>query len=312
MEVISDFTRFEKTNTVKLPNDVTIEYCIHTVAPRHIFIINKIKKIKRIVLVMGYASSQEAWKGIVTQLLRRWGRFSTDQLEILTFNNRGVGNSSCILKPYNTYDMANDLYLLLEYLSWEKIHLIGMSMGGMIAMEFTYHYPEYVSSLTLITTTRGRFKPNFNRSSPVWGLCTNFNPLLTTHYMLLSMFPLQYLETKLPNGQFMYDILYKDRLNLHTLFPTSISSLIGHFIAIVTHYISDDRLDVIKNYKIPILIVGAEDDIVIPIQETFKLQNLLKSPHVRTIIYKKSGHGVIFQHAKDISMEVIKLLLLDI
>jgi pimeloyl-ACP methyl ester carboxylesterase len=309
MEVISDFAFFKNSKKVKLQNGITIEYCIHTISYRPNFTITTLKKTKKIILVMGYASPQEEWKDIVSQLSKKWSRFSVDQLEILTFNNRGVGNSSFVLRPYSIYDMANDLYLLLVHLKWKKIHLIGMSMGGMIAMEFTYHYPEYISSLTLIATTRGGFKPNLSKGSPIWRLCTNFNPLLNIHYTLLSMFPSSYLETKLPNGQLIYDILYKDRLYIHSLFPSSISGLIGHFIAIIRHYISDERLYVIKNYRIPMLIIGAEDDDIIPIQETMILRNLLNNPSAKTIIYKKSGHGILSQHAKDISMEIIKLIL---
>lgn len=305
------YQHFQNKKYVQLSNQIIIEYCIHSIQSTISFFPFRKKKIKRIVLIMGYASTQEQWDGIIKQLLRKWSHYSMDALEILTFNNRGVGKSSSNLKPYGTYEMAEDLYLLIQYLNWKRVHIVGTSMGGMIAMEFVYHYPEYVSSLTLITTTRGRFRPDIHAQSPVWNLCTTINPLISTHYLILSMFPLSYLQSKLPDGRFVYDSIYHKCLHIKLMFPSSISSLIGHFVAIATHYISDDRLHVIKNYKIPILIIGAEDDIVIPVQETFKLRNILNSPHVRTIIYKKSGHGIIFQHTKDIAMEIIKTILLD-
>jgi len=208
--------------------------------------------------------------------------------------------------------MSQDLFLLLQHLKWGKVHVAGMSMGGMIAMEFAYHHPEYLSSLTLIATSRGRFKPDINRQSPIWKLCTTMDPLRSTHYSILGLYPLSYLQSKLPDGRSMYDVQYRNQLNIRVLFPSSIASLMGHCIAIITHYVSDDRLHVIKNYKKPILIIGAEDDIVIPVSETIKLQEILNSPRVRTIIYKKSGHGVVFQHKKDIAMEIIKLMIVDI
>ncbi|NHO67014.1 alpha/beta hydrolase [Aestuariicella hydrocarbonica] len=62
--------------------------------------------------------------------------------------------------PYTLKDMAQDAVALLTYLNREKAHIVGASMGGMIAQLVTIHFPQRVLSLTSIMSTTG------NRSLP--------------------------------------------------------------------------------------------------------------------------------------------------
>lgn len=58
-------------------------------------------------------------------------------------------------KPDDEYSQelhAEDLYNLLEALHVNKIHLVGLSSGGMIAQHFTINYPEFLNKLVLVDT----------------------------------------------------------------------------------------------------------------------------------------------------------------
>ena len=64
-------------------------------------------------------------------------------------DNRGTGQSDVSTNGLSIDDMALDIDALLNEIDVDKIHLVGFSMGGMIALEYAAKYPEKVSSLVL-------------------------------------------------------------------------------------------------------------------------------------------------------------------
>ena len=55
--------------------------------------------------------------------------------KVIVFDNRGIGKSTGSIAPYSIRMMADDAVELLNYLNIEKSHVVGTSMGGMIAQE---------------------------------------------------------------------------------------------------------------------------------------------------------------------------------
>lgn len=68
---------------------------------------------------------------------------------------RGYGRSDKPDQPYTIKLFANDINKLLDLLSFNKVHIVGSSMGGLIAQYFASRWIEKVSSLTLLCTTFG-------------------------------------------------------------------------------------------------------------------------------------------------------------
>lgn len=83
---------------------------------------------------MGLGSFKSAWQ-------RQTKDFGHDQglkYTSLILDNRGMGESDKPLTRYSTSDMAKDTLDVLNYLRWtskRQLHVIGVSMGGMIAQE---------------------------------------------------------------------------------------------------------------------------------------------------------------------------------
>src|SRR5690606_7259233 len=71
-----------------------------------------------------------------------------EKYQILIFDQRGHGQS---FHPvgYAPEDYAIDLKLILDELKWQKIHLVGHSMGGRNALRFAFKFPERLQSLTI-------------------------------------------------------------------------------------------------------------------------------------------------------------------
>jgi len=74
---------------------------------------------------------------------------------VLTFDQRGSGLSEKPDMPYSIAMLADDTAALMDHLSIASAHIIGVSMGGMIAQEFALRHPKKVRSLVLGCTTPG-------------------------------------------------------------------------------------------------------------------------------------------------------------
>ena len=83
---------------------------------------------------------------------RMWdGQFKkfAESYQVIRYDIRGYGKSAL---PKGKYSQVKDLLGLLKFLEVEQAHIIGLSLGGTIAIDFALEYPEKVSSLILIST----------------------------------------------------------------------------------------------------------------------------------------------------------------
>ncbi|KAM0714940.1 hypothetical protein Q7P37_009405 [Cladosporium fusiforme] len=86
-----------------------------------------------LVLINGLADDIHTWSNNIPAL--------TSNHRVLAYDNRGIGASSTPPGPYTALQMATDLHRLLLHLEITRFHLLGVSMGGMIAQAYALHYP---------------------------------------------------------------------------------------------------------------------------------------------------------------------------
>jgi pimeloyl-ACP methyl ester carboxylesterase len=97
-----------------------------------------------LVMIMGFTAGRIGW---MPQL-----RFFRKYYRVITFDNRGAGKSDKPPGPYSTRMMADDTVKLMDLLGIDKAHIMGLSMGGMIAQELAINYPQRVMKLVLAST----------------------------------------------------------------------------------------------------------------------------------------------------------------
>ncbi|HEX7266901.1 MAG TPA: alpha/beta hydrolase [Streptosporangiaceae bacterium] len=98
-----------------------------------------------IVLINGLADDLETW-------VFQAGDFLAAGYRVLRFDNRGVGASSKPAGPYSSRMLADDAKALVDSLGITDFHLMGVSMGGMIAQEYALAYGSGLRSATFACT----------------------------------------------------------------------------------------------------------------------------------------------------------------
>jgi 3-oxoadipate enol-lactonase len=101
-----------------------------------------------LLLIQGMSANHKAWGRPFSSLLER-------DFEVISFDNRGMGLSSRVTEAFSIAEMAADTAGLLDALEIESAHVLGISMGGMIAQELALTEPEKLRSLTLGCTYCG-------------------------------------------------------------------------------------------------------------------------------------------------------------
>ncbi len=98
-----------------------------------------------VLLVMGLGAPLQGWEPQLPALAKRH--------RVICFDNRGVGRTDKPVGPYSVHQLVDDATGLLDHLGVGAAHVVGVSMGGMVAMELAALHPERVRSLVLASTT---------------------------------------------------------------------------------------------------------------------------------------------------------------
>ncbi|KAI8090185.1 Alpha/Beta hydrolase protein [Gilbertella persicaria] len=220
----------------------------------------------------------------------------TGKYTVLIFENRGMGLSDTPSGLYSTSQMAHDVIDLLDHLDWkDKVHVDGVSMGGMIALELATTWPERVASLVLTSTTSGRQIPPWKAVTTLTRLMTISDPKLKIGTALELVYPAEWLDDKptepdmvqFETNRDMSVSLFLARLDRSR--PQTLAGNIGQTAACLRHYVSDQRLLKIKESGIPVLVVtGTWDNLVNP-KNSHHLSRVLGCP---LEIFEGSGHGL--------------------
>jgi 3-oxoadipate enol-lactonase len=100
-----------------------------------------------LVLVQGVGFDADAWSPVLGRLRRRF--------RLVVVDNRGVGDSDEAPGWYGVADMAADVVAVLDAEHIETAHVMGVSLGGMVAQDLAITHPERVDRLVLVSTTPG-------------------------------------------------------------------------------------------------------------------------------------------------------------
>lgn len=100
-----------------------------------------------LLLIMGLGCSSAMWFRLAPRLARHY--------RVILMDNRGVGQTQAHSLVHRVSSMASDVDAVLSAAGESSAHVLGLSMGGMIAQQFALDYPQRVRSLILAATNCG-------------------------------------------------------------------------------------------------------------------------------------------------------------
>ena len=239
-------------------------------------------------MIRGVGSNVDHWYEQVPVLSKKF--------KLLVFDNRGIARSSDPGGSFSTRDMAADTAALMEAVGIEKAHILGYSMGGMIAQEMALAYPDRVNGLVLVATDCGislriKAKPEFSR---LFSEMVRQGTDEAKKAAARCLFGKQTLETR-------PDIIQR-YTEVSLRFPASQQILARQWAAITRH----DACDRLPDISSPTLaITGSGDELIPPANAKIMAE---KIPVAQMISIDGGGHLFLIEQPEAFNEAVIGFL----
>ena len=229
-----------------------------------------------ILLVMGLAVQMILWPDAFCQMLVEKG------FRVIRFDNRDVGLSTHldhlgtpnialeyvkfmmrlpVKAPYLIDNMAADTAALIDALALKRPHVVGASMGGMIAQNLAANYPDRVATLTSIMSTTGRRslpKPTWKTMRAIMQPPAKRGDTQGAIDRMVNVFNVISSKTFPPDP-----VALRDMCTRHVMRSNYSPGAARQLMAIAA---SDDRTYIVRNIKAPTLVLhGDEDKLVSPV-----------------------------------------------
>ena len=243
-----------------------------------------------VILIAGYATDISSWN-------REFLATLAQHHQIIIPNNRNVGGSKTSSVSYQTDDLANDTYHLIQTLGLKKTTVIGISMGGMIAQKLAVLHPRTISHLILINTAIAGDQAVFPKPEIKEKLLNLSRHKIGVYLTAIDIFfPPKY-KMKMAYSLIVdrFQPLKFTEIDYGLVIPKQQKLILNWF---------DDNITAkkLKKLKIPVLVLNGESDIVIPPVNSDILANNI--PHSHLIRWKEGGHAMIYQYPEEIGNEI--------
>ncbi len=233
-----------------------------------------------LLMVMGLGSSSASWDPTLLSELAR-------SFRTIVYDNRGTGQSDKPKVPYTLEMFAGDAYGLLDVLQLGRVHVFGVSMGGMIAQELALRHGSRLQTLTLGCTTCGG-KHAVPPPPESVKLLSAPREGLSDEELIRRSWPLAYTPSYIQNHRDALEATIP-RVLAH---PTPPSAYKRHLDATYTLK-TYDRLPEVRT---PTMVVTGAQDVLIPARNSEILAERI--PGARLQIIPNAGHA-FFAEARD-------------
>ena len=243
-----------------------------------------------VILIMGITAPGAVWEAH----REVW----QENFQCITADNRGVGQTDKPAGDYSSAMMADDYANLIDHLNLEKAHIVGCSMGSIIAQQLALRHPEKVKSLVLMCS---------------WARCDSYAKSTFEHMKQCKahLTPAAFMEwiqliifhkRSWDNPEFSQSMI--DGRNDASIDPNPqpLHGLEGQAAACIEH----NTLDQLENITVPTLLIGGEDDIFTPRWMAEELHTGITNSELH--LYPESGHAFHWENLEDFNQRVITFI----
>jgi 3-oxoadipate enol-lactonase len=240
-----------------------------------------------LLLIMGLGASLETW---VAQR-----DVFAEHYRVIMFDNRGAGRSGGPPAPWTVPAMAEDARAVLDALAIERAHVLGVSMGGMIAQELAITHPERVDRLVVALS--------FARPDPLrrtfllhrsWARSHGAEPVSES----IAHLPWLLSPATMKDGARLAEIL--DQVGT---MPFMSPEAYARQIDAILEYRTLERLGQVQA---PTLVVAAPEDVLTPVALSEEIAAAI--PDACLAVLPRGGHGVLIEYAEDFNRTVLEWL----
>lgn len=246
-----------------------------------------------LLLIMGFTMNAASWAPQIPALSERY--------RVIAFDNRGAGRTTQPEGPYSIPQMAADAAALLDHLGIQSAHIVGASMGGMIAQEFALRYPRRVRGLVLACTTPGG--PH----------SAGYEEMMTTSEEGLAMTDLSEMlkPERVKEG---VDLLFTPEFLAHPglgllqmgsaamLYPQTLTGMKGQLAAVRAH----DTYDRLPKITAPTLVIAGDADKLVDARNSPILSSRI--PGAKLVMLPGQRHGFTAEKPAEANAAILDFL----
>ena len=228
-----------------------------------------------LLLIHGFACGKGDWGALPKMLAAKSKR------DVLCFDNRGVGDSSSPEGPYTIAQMVDDARVVVDAAGVERVSVLGISLGGMIAQSFALEHPGRTNALILGCTTHGG-REALPPPAEFFGLCQSLAAAPDAHdgvdSFLRWMLPPELLAQ--PGGAKFLEQFRTAFLKTSRTTPGLLGQLaaMGKFSSIKS----------LEHIASPTLVISGDEDAVVPPGNSASLVSRIDGARLR--MWEGAGH----------------------
>ena len=241
-----------------------------------------------LVLIQGYGGSSADW---IPEIIQGF----EDKFRVIIFDNRGTGQSDKPDVEYSIKMMADDVARLMESIGIQRAHVLGLSMGGVIAQEMAISHPDRVQSLVLCSTSCS-VKNMIGASEEFWDVIeSNARGDLSkmSPELILSAYSPDYLQAN--KGRILEDMAGSKH-------PTPPVGFIRQAQATLDY----DSYHRLPDIKAPCLVLVGELDVQAPPENSRVLAERI--PPARLKIFENTAHMFLYEITDTAIPEIVDFL----